>query len=396
MTPHRTDHACRLMAVGDIMLHGRIYEAVERGTDPLSLWSGIAPLLAQADLVFGNLETMVSAAGIPRPGTMGRYRSPAGTGQVLARLGFSFVNIGHNHALDWGAEGVACTTRELDAAGVAWGGIGPAPEAASRPAYVCCPRCGRRFAFVCFTATYNTLDPSLGGTGCAVPPPARLRSLLTRVRNQADVVVVSIHGGACLNPWPSPQMLSWCRGAAAAGADIVLGHHAHISNGLEVRAGRLIAYALPDCIRSFPWESDEAWERMVRPRHDTFILDVHLPPAAPLRWEIIPCILDASLTPRPARGDDAERIQEQIATLSHDITTGRSTAHHYAHASRDFGAIYGASLWRTFRTGGLRWLVRRIITLRPYHLGIVVRALRGQVRSRRGEQTPSAAGQADS
>lgn len=374
-----SQHTCSLSAIGDIMLHGKVQDAIDTYGDHLHPWQKVSPSLGNADILFGNLETLITQKSTAEPGTLGRYKSPPGTAKALQSLGFSIVNLGHNHSYDWGPEGVETTIAELDTAGIAWAGIGKSYDDASRPAIVSCPICGRKFGFFCFTGTYNTLDKSHDYVAAPPLPVEELKPRIATLRSQCDLIVVSIHGGACLNPWPSPEMLKWCRDAADAGADVVLGHHAHVMNGIETRGSSLIAYALPDFVRSFPWEPDEAYERMVSDKHDTFILDISIGPDKKIVWNIVPAIVDSACQPYPAPEPDATRIREKLDTLSRDISDGTSTTKHYAHASQDFSQIYGASLWRTFKKGGIPWLVRRVVTLKPYHVAIVVRALRSKI-----------------
>jgi poly-gamma-glutamate synthesis protein (capsule biosynthesis protein) len=377
----QNDHVCTLAAVGDIMLHGKIAEMINKTSDPGFPFRKIQHLLKDKDILFGNLETMISKQIQPSPGTPGKYFSLPGTGRMLREMGFDIVNIGHNHLYDWGAEGVELTFKELSEEGIKYGGAVKSKNGEWGPVIVNCPECGKRFGFLFYTSTYNTLDKKNIYMG-REPSSKNMRKDLFTIKPEVDIAVVSIHGGACLNYWPSPEMLEYCRQATEFGADIVLGHHPHVINGIERFNNSIIAYALPDSIRPLPLDEDEVYESMKKERYESFILKVLISGNNSLNYSISPCVLDNSLQTRPADADESKNIIGMVDNLSGDIKEGESTKKHFQTIQKDFKSIYFDSLLRAFKKGGLKWLWCRLRTLRPYHLLISFHAMFGRLSRR--------------
>jgi poly-gamma-glutamate synthesis protein (capsule biosynthesis protein) len=175
---------------------------------------------------------------------------------ALARCGFTALTLAGNHIADRGREGIEDTIERLDALGIAHAGAGTSLEEARSPARLECR--GKRIALL----SYNCVGPEAGWAsadraGCnflrvatadggRVAPAAplteptqealaQLEDDVTAVRGTADLVIVALHKGivhtpATLAPYERPL----AEAALAAGADIVVGHHAHLLRGIEV------------------------------------------------------------------------------------------------------------------------------------------------------------------
>ncbi|HXC59757.1 MAG TPA: CapA family protein [Steroidobacteraceae bacterium] len=227
--------------------------------------SGIAPALRAADLAIGHLEVPHTRRGselqgdVPAPGA-----DPANL-DALARSGIGAVSLAGNHIADCGAEGIADTVASLDRLGIVHTGAGANLQAAAHAAHL--DRKGRRITLL----SYNCVGPEAGWAdaqraGCnylrmhsmdgrPVAPNtpllaptaealARLREDIAAVRD-ADLVVVALHKGivhtpAVLAPYERPL----AEAALEAGADVVVGHHAHILRGVELHKGRALFHGL--------------------------------------------------------------------------------------------------------------------------------------------------------
>ncbi|MFH0922123.1 MAG: CapA family protein [Fibrobacterota bacterium] len=363
-------HFCTLGAVGDIMLHGAIADKIGATSDPLYSFRPVLPILKDCDILFGNLETMVTLERKAWPGTPNRYFSPIGTGKAMAKAGFKVLNIGHNHSYDWGNEGVETTVDELKSAGILFGGLQKKGVSEAQPIIVQCS-CGKRFGFLFYCLTYNTLNTKHGYYAIA-PDTGRVKRDIASLSGKADIIVASVHGGTCMNFWPAPDMLKGCRVVSDAGADIVLGHHAHVMNGIEKRGHRLICYALPDFVRPFPFGTDEVTEAMRAPKHESLMVKINISQQSEITHEAIPLVFDDKLQTRPALPDEGAVITSRLEALSRDIASGQSNAKYYAQAQASFKEAYAANLWIAFKRGGIGWLVQRLMTLRPHHLKILV------------------------
>jgi len=161
-------------------------------------------------------------------------RGPAAAAEALDAAGLRLVTLGNNHALDAGIPGLADTQRALSAAGITGVVPGPVP-------WVTAVR-GTRLAVVSYDGSEIPLDEE---------------ALLERTRTArqtADIVVVSIHWGVELDAAPEPSQRNLAERLAAAGADLIIGHHPHVLQPIEWiwGAGRgrptLVAYSLGNAL----------------------------------------------------------------------------------------------------------------------------------------------------
>lgn len=248
-------------AVGDLILDE---------PDPASFLAPAAPLLRAADVAIGHVEvphstsTVQVSTDVPAPPA-----DPAAL-TAVAGAGFDVVTLAGNHIFDAGEQGVTDTVAHAAAAGLVPTGAGADLAAARAPAIV--ERGGLRVGVL----SYNCVGPreswaTSRKAGCAYlhvlthyeldhaspggPPriytfadPDGIDAMAADVaalRERADVVVVALHKGvghtpAAIAMYEGPV----ARAAIDAGADAVLGHHAHIMRGIEVHRGRPIFHGL--------------------------------------------------------------------------------------------------------------------------------------------------------
>jgi hypothetical protein len=251
----------RIAAVGDVLMHGAVKEAAadhrSRPGEPPNddgfgwLWAPIADLLASADVTFANLETPVA----PRAGAGSRsfvFNAPPAVIRALAHAGVDLVSVANNHMFDQGRPGFEETLRELDAAAMPYVGAGEAGrEAGPRLVEVN----GLRIAFLGYSYGFNQAGndcPPRGRTPCvkaSLLDPERAVSDVAAAARAADAVVVSVHWGTEYQEKPRAADVALAHRLADAGALVVLGHHPHVLQPLELYTrsdGRtaLIAYSL--------------------------------------------------------------------------------------------------------------------------------------------------------
>lgn len=241
----------RLVAVGDIMMHQdvKLAEAQDGGGFP-ALWADLVPLFKDADLAFGNLETPVAPAS-GRPGRPFQFNAPASLPPALRASGFTILSTANNHAFDQGRKGVAETLDRLRQADLV--ALGSGEDRSRAEATQILERNGLKVAFLGFTDIFN-LDLDRKATEPWVRP-LDLEPALAAVREaraKADVVVVSVHWGNEYQHMPTKRQRDIAHKLVAAGCDLLLGHHPHVLQPLELLTvnGRraLVAYSLGNFI----------------------------------------------------------------------------------------------------------------------------------------------------
>ncbi len=257
--PIRTDGQVTLGAVGDVLMHGAVKQsAAVHGAGAADagyswLFAPIADLLSQPDLTFANLETPI-APQASRGARAFVFDAPPAVISALQHAGIHLVSVANNHAFDQGRAGFEETLRSLDAAGMAYLGAGRAPHPAG-PVRI--ERNGLKLAFLGYSYGFNqdgNACPAAkaGAPACLQAAEIDRASVLDEVRAaaaDADAVVVSLHWGVEYEQQPRAQDVELAHRLADAGALVVLGHHPHVLQPLELyrRAdGRMavIAYSL--------------------------------------------------------------------------------------------------------------------------------------------------------
>ena len=220
--------------------------------EPLVSGSGgaLGPIessLRQPDLMVVNLETAISERGTPEPKAY-QFRAPPLALDVLAAAGVDLVSLANNHAADYGAVGLADTLAALRDSPIPAIGIGANVREAFRPHRVSIR--GTRLAFFAVTTkadrTANAWAAETGkpGVAVAVRPRPRLLRAVSRASTRADVVVVYLHWGIEKAPCPSRSQIAHANTLSAAGADVVLGTHAHVLQGAGWLGDTYVGYGL--------------------------------------------------------------------------------------------------------------------------------------------------------
>lgn len=225
----------RLTAVGDILMHYDVKRVGAEAKDGLqALWADVTPLIQGADLAFANLECPVAPTS-GRPGQPFQFNAPEGLPAALRASGFSVLSTANNHAYDQGAKGVRETLERLQAAGLATVGSGATRAQAEAPLILEVK--GLKVAFLAFTDLFNVdLNRKADQPWVRSLDPKAAVAAVRAARAQADAVVVSVHWGAEYLHQPLQRQRDLAGKLAEAGADLILGHHPHVLQGVEVVA----------------------------------------------------------------------------------------------------------------------------------------------------------------
>ena len=228
---------------GDLMFDRSIRTAMEANGDD-HVFSCIDSVLRSVDLVVANLEGPITSNPSRSVGTTvggeGNYTFtfPTSTAPLLARHNIRLVNIGNNHIMNFGLNGLIETKSWLDAAGVLYFGEPDLVEA-ERVERVSLR--GTPFSFV------NWSDWTSDKTD----------HMVAQVRKEVDegrVVVVYTHWGEEYVA-PLQRVRQLAHSFVDAGASIVIGSHPHIVQESEVYSGKYIYYSLGNFLFDQYWES---------------------------------------------------------------------------------------------------------------------------------------------
>jgi len=228
--------------VGDVMPGHRALEFMAR-YGPGYFFEKTRAIISSADIAFCNLEAPVTSSGAPCQEKDYIFKAPPEAARGLAYAGFDIVSLANNHSLDMGEEGLYETMEHLREHGIKWVGAGRNMKEARSAKFIDVK--GRRVAFLAYS---NTLPKSFyaahnrGGT--AFGRTDFVKSDVKKAKGESDFVVVSFHWGRELETTPADYQLELAHLSVESGADLVIGHHSHLIQGLELYKGGLIAYSL--------------------------------------------------------------------------------------------------------------------------------------------------------
>ncbi|MBP6017286.1 MAG: CapA family protein [Candidatus Promineofilum sp.] len=300
----------RLAAVGDINFDRSPAYIMQTTGDlsyPLSL---VKPIFDQADYTIANLETALGDVGEPAAKRY-PFRSPPESAEALALGSVDLVSLANNHAQDYGPEALLQGIDLLHAAGVATVG-GGANESAAYAPHVADIN-GLRVAFLGYVhvpieASTNFDTQSWTATadapGLAWADPARVSADVAAIRSEVDLVVVILHSGYEYIEEPSEEQVAAAHAAIDAGADLVVGHHAHILQGIHRYNGGVIVYGLGN----FLFNIDGPPE--------TTIVNIWLDRDGVRQVELLPAIIQEHGQPRLAEFAEAGPILARVYYLT--------------------------------------------------------------------------------
>lgn len=325
--------------------------------------SAVYPLLRSADLTFANLEGPVSERGVPAEKWINMRMHPDLL-PVIRRAGFDVVTVANNHMMDYGPDAFHDTLRLLPECDLTPVGGGANLQAAWQP--VIKTANGVRVAFLGAASTLPPgsaagedrpgiapihivesyrVDPFVSseqpGTVPYVHTTAwaedveRAQAAVVAARAQADFVIVALHWGV------PPLWQSNYQGDLAeyqrpvgqalinAGADVIVGHHPHSLQGVEVCNGKPIFHSVGNFIfhkkkmaaalkkssiaRNSPYSAgaphDSRWAESV-------IINVTISTDAAPVYTLTPVLLDPDGNPQLLTGGDAAHVIERLAAMS--------------------------------------------------------------------------------
>ena len=257
-----------LLGVGDV---GPIHE-------PMAAYSALArATLASADIRFGQCERVYSERGALQLHSGGAHsRVKPHLASVFTDCGFDVVSVASNHAMDWGGDALLDTIALLESKGIKTIGAGRNLAEARRPAVI--EKNGVRVAFLAYCSILNegyAAGPDKTGVAplrahtyyqcidyqAGVPPRvvtvpyeddlAAMVSDISAAKANADAVIVSLHWGIHFVPrFIADYQTTAAKAAFAAGAGMILGHHAHTPKAIGVHDGKTCFYSLSNFIMS--------------------------------------------------------------------------------------------------------------------------------------------------
>lgn len=195
-------------------------------------FSGLYPIFSKDDLTIVNLE------GTFYEGTRGKvqktynFRAPLDYAEILVEGSVEAVGLGNNHSEDYGIQGFEATTGALEALSIPWF----VDCESANQAYVY-EKDGVSIGFVSFYVSYYYMNR------------ADIAQTFERLRSLGVNAIVGImHGGTEYSLRHGKTQTNMANFCIAHGATVVIGHHPHVLQGVEIRKNESIFYSLGNLV----------------------------------------------------------------------------------------------------------------------------------------------------
>ena len=223
-----------LIAVGDVMLSRDVDSTMKRRSGYDYPFIEVKDYLQQGDIVFANLEAPITPGRAIATEEM-VFRADPEVAAVLKDVGFNILSLANNHILNFGQTGLQDTYTYLDEQEIQYCGT-----QTSNPAIV--EKNKLKFAFLAYT--YNSMNIS------------EMQSQVADIVEEVEYVIISMHAGNEYAAVASKQQKDFAHAAVDAGAELVLGHHPHVTQPIEKYNDKYIFYSLGNFVFDQMWSEE--------------------------------------------------------------------------------------------------------------------------------------------
>jgi poly-gamma-glutamate synthesis protein (capsule biosynthesis protein) len=249
-----------LIAVGDINLGRSVGQELLKGRTDYP-FEGIASLFHQADIVFANLESPITDqhGETQSPTSNIIFCGPPVAATSLRNANVSIVSTANNHEFDYGMKGLDETIQYLNEAGIKF--VGTTLDSNNfAPAMMQCN--GLTIGILAYTQLVNIHNGWRGRISFF--DSSRAAEEIRTLKQKVDVVIASFHGGTEYSDAPDSVTKHQLQWLAESGADIVLGHHPHVAQGVERYGNSWIVNSLGNAVFYQPQRKWAIWSFAVK------------------------------------------------------------------------------------------------------------------------------------
>jgi poly-gamma-glutamate synthesis protein (capsule biosynthesis protein) len=358
------DRTVRFSAVGDVSIGdhplcvGFGGFSKLRNRHPAFPFEHVKRVFADSDLVFGNLECTLSEANRnPDDYSSIQMRGHPRFCAGLVDAGFDIVNLANNHSMQHGSESFHETVEMLSKHGIHTTGVGLDNHLVGIPSIV--TKHGLKIAFLGYS-----LRPRQYFDHAPEYTEGHSKGMvedIERIRDDVDLVIMSVHWGDEFIQRPSPDEIVLGRELIDAGANLVIGHHPHVLRGVEKYNGGYIAYSLGNFV------CDMIWDPTLR---ETAVLQCELSKDGVHNVEFTPCYINDDYQPTVLEGRQAKALLDKLSRLSRAVENESLSD---IDAKRSSYTRAADNEHRYIRTKGHRYFLRKI---HHYPLSILLQQLK--------------------
>ena len=299
-----------LQFFGDVLISAKTLRHTHSTAETPSLFGGSANLLNSSRHNIVNLEGVITTTLPPLETKQFLLRMPPSAAQLLRTAGIDIVTLANNHTMDFGFAGLLSTLTSLARADIASTGAGINQAAASLPVII-----KLKHQSICLLAFSKTLPSAFWATtrraGSAFGAASLVTERISECSSHGLFTVVAFHWGKEGDHEPLPYQKDLAHLSIDAGADLIIGHHPHNLQGIEIYRDKPIFYSLGN----FAFGSEpKTGNQQGMAVQLTFAEDRPREP----KVVVVPLVVDnhkVHFAPRPMKELEADILQPQIPTL---------------------------------------------------------------------------------
>ena len=300
-----------LSFIGDVSLADNwaiMPEYDARGKKVLGILSQeVVDTMNNSTLMVANSEFTVSTRGQAMAGKQYTFRANPSRLSVYGEMGMDLVTLANNHVYDFGRDAFLDMLDAFDNIKMPRIGAGRNAAEARKPYYFIIG--GYKFAFVNATrAEKYILTPEATDTNPGVfrcYDPTNMQNLISEVRKESDYVIAIIHFGKEGYHELEDEQVRSAKLYVDAGADAVIGHHAHALQGIEFYKDKPIVYNLGDFIFNAL-------------REETAMFQIKLEEDGTMNYYILPALQNNCYT-EFLKGQDKQDLINKILSWSINV-----------------------------------------------------------------------------
>lgn len=275
-------------------------QAYDQAEDEGYFFQNVYDIFSQDDMTLVNLEGPLTTSEDMLEGQTYCIKGDPAYAELLTYGSIETVSMGNNHRLDYGPQGTADTVAALEEQGIVYAYDDNVGVYETK---------GIRIGFVSVNEVY---------WGAGVEKTIQ-QGIQTLQEAGVDLILACCHWGTERDNYPEDYQRTLGRKCIDWGADLVIGHHPHVLQGIEEYQGKFIVYSLANfCFGANRNPADK--DTMIFQQTFTFVNGIRQEDA---NIKVIPCSVSSVSTrndfcPTPATGEDAKRILDRINEYSLD------------------------------------------------------------------------------
>lgn len=236
------DDAITIVAAGDLYLGGTANPYLKQSGYSYPFES-TKYVLKNADIAVVNLEAPLTNRTATFMDKEFVLKANPDSTEAIKAVGFDVATLANNHIMDYGQEGLRDTITALNKRGVSYTGAGEDLNNARKPAILNVKN--KKIAFLAYSRVFPEEFYATDISGGTAPGLFEyVRDDIKKIKKDADIVIVSFHWSEELLKYPKEYQIKLAHLAIDSGANLIIGHHPHVIQGIEKYKNGLIFYSL--------------------------------------------------------------------------------------------------------------------------------------------------------